>query len=55
VDPAARTLRHYQLQGQGRYGAAQVYDQSMSLRFACLPTLSLPIGDLFVDAADTSL
>ncbi len=53
IDPVNRTIRHYRLKQSGEYGSAQVYDQSQTLRFDCLPGLALPVGDLFAGAQDT--
>ncbi len=55
VDPRARTLSHYQLDAQGAYGSPRVYAAADALSFACLPTITFTVGDLFAGAADTTL
>jgi len=55
VDPRARTLSHYQLDAQGAYGPPRVYAAADALSFACLPTITLTVGDLFAGAPDTTL
>ncbi len=55
VDPVSRTLRHYRLHSSGQYAPLQVYDQTQTLEFDCLPGLSQPVGALFAGAQDTTL
>ena len=55
VDPSARTLSHYRLKVAGRYASPHVYGEAEVARFDCLPTISVPVGDLFVGAPDTTL
>jgi len=55
VDPRARTLSHYQLDAQGAYGPPRVYAAADAMSFACLPTITLTVGDLFAGAPDTTL
>ncbi len=55
VDPRARTLNHYHLDTQGAYDSPRVYSAAEALSFACLPTITLTVGDLFAGAPDTTL
>jgi Uma2 family endonuclease len=55
VDPAARTLRRYALEEPGRYAAPDLYHAGDTVQFACLPAISVPVGDLFAGAQDTTL
>ena len=55
VDPSARTLSHYRLEVAGRYASPHVYGEVEVATFDCLPTISVPVGDLFVGAPDTTL
>ena len=55
IDPRARTLSHYRLEVTGRYAAPHVYGEAEVARFDCLPTISVPVGDLFAGAPDTTL
>ncbi len=55
VDPRARTLSHYHLDAHGAYGSPRVYGAADALSFACLPTITLTVGDLFAGAPDTTL
>lgn len=55
VDPAARTLRHYRLEASGHYAAPRVYTEQDVMHFDCLPTLTLPVAELFAGAPDTTM
>ena len=55
VDPRARTLSYYQLDAHGAYGSPRVYAAADAVSFACLPTITLTVGDLFAGAPDTTL
>jgi Uma2 family endonuclease len=55
VDPRSRTLSHYRLDAPGRYSAPQLFNASDTVTFDCLPTLSVPVGELFAGAPDTTL
>jgi len=55
VDPRACTLSHYQLDAHGAYGPPRVYAAADAMSFACLPTITLTVGDLFAGAPDTTL
>lgn len=55
VDPTVRTLSHYRLISPGAYGAPTVTQAAERMTFACLPTLPVPIGELFIGAPDTTL
>jgi Uma2 family endonuclease len=55
IDLGARTLSHYRLKVSGRYASPHVYGEAEVARFDCLPTISVPVGDLFAGAPDTTL
>ncbi|HKC75964.1 MAG TPA: Uma2 family endonuclease, partial [Chloroflexota bacterium] len=55
IDPSARTLSHYRLEVAGRYASPHVYGEVEVATFDCLPTISVPVGDLFAGAPDTTL
>ena len=55
IDPRTRTLRHYRLESSGRYGAPAIAGEDETVAFDCLPTLPLPVGDLFAGSPDTTL
>lgn len=55
VDPRTRTLRHYRLERPNAYGEPRVLGEADEARFACLPTISVPVGKLFAGSPDTSL
>jgi Uma2 family endonuclease len=55
IDPSARTLSHYRLEVAGRYASPHVYGEAEVARFDCLPTIPVPVGDLFAGAPDTTL
>ena len=55
IDPSARTLSHFRLEAPGRYASPHVYGEAEVASFDCLPTISVPVGDLFAGAPDTTL
>ncbi|MCA9908184.1 MAG: Uma2 family endonuclease [Anaerolineae bacterium] len=55
VDLSARTLRSYRLLGPGSYDQPHTYSAEDSVSFACLPSISFRVGDLFDGAPDTTL
>ena len=55
INPAERKLSLYELEVPGRYMGEQVFTEADSVAFACLPTLSIPLGKLFEGAPDTTL
>lgn len=55
IDPAARTLSHYRLAGKDQYGEPQVFGEGEIITFACLPSIDVPIAQLFAGAPDTTL
>lgn len=55
IDPRNRTLNHYVLEAPGRYGFPRVFSVHETARFNCLPELTVPIGELFAGAPDTTL
>ena len=55
IDPGARTLSHYQLEAPGRYASPRVAHETETVSFRCLPTLAVPVAELFAGAPDTSL
>jgi Uma2 family endonuclease len=55
VDPETRTVQVYRLEPGGAYGVPQVMGAGETLRFACLPTIDVPVAELFAGAPDTTL
>lgn len=55
VDPRGRTLSHYRLEPPGRYAAPRIAAAGETITFDCLPTLPIPIAELFTGAPDTTL
>lgn len=55
VDPAERQLRLYALLEPGRYAEPNIFHEPDKVTFACLPTISFVVADLFADAPDTTL
>ncbi|HWQ14537.1 MAG TPA: hypothetical protein VNL77_17195 [Roseiflexaceae bacterium] len=55
VDPRTRTLSRYALQEPGRFMAPVVAGEGETVTFACLPTLPVPVAELFAGAPDTTL
>lgn len=55
VDPRSRTLSLYQRDQLGRWMLPRVMGERETVAFACLPTLSFTIGDLFAGAPDTTV
>ncbi len=54
IDPAARTLTHYRL-SEGEYDEPQVFAEDDTITFDALPTITVPIAQLFAGAPDTTL
>ena len=55
VDPRTRTFNYYRLQVPGRYEAPYVATESDTIVFDCLPTVQVPVAELFAGAPDTTL
>jgi len=55
IDPSTRTLNHYRRQASGGYDAPRVYTATDTVRFDCLPTIAVPVGQLFAGSPDTTL
>jgi Uma2 family endonuclease len=55
VDPSTRTLSHYRREAAGRFAPPRVYGETEVASFACLPTISVPVGGLFAGAPDTTV
>lgn len=55
VDPRQRTLSLYQRDQLGRWMLPRVAGEREAVTFACLPTLSFTVGDLFAGAPDTTV
>lgn len=55
VDPRTRSLSHYRLAEPERYEPPQVIETIGTLVLDCLPTLSIPVAELFAGAPDTTL
>jgi Uma2 family endonuclease len=55
IDPAARTLNLYRLEAPGRYASPHIFTQTEAATFTCLPTISVPVAELFAGAPDTTL
>jgi Uma2 family endonuclease len=52
VDPQARTLTLHRLEAPGRYAEGVVAGEAETVAFACLPTISLAVADLFAGAPE---
>src|SRR5258706_6822157 len=55
INPRTRSMRHYRLDTLGRYTTAREYAEADTMVFDCLPTIQLPIAQLFAGAPDTTL
>ncbi len=55
IDPAARTLIHYRLNEEDEYGQSQAFGEGDTMAFDALPTITVPIAQLFAGAPDTTL
>lgn len=55
VDPQNRSVSRYRLQAPGRYAGPLVADETQRVTFDCLPTIAVPVADLFAGAPDTTL
>jgi Uma2 family endonuclease len=55
IDPRARVLTHYRLDPAGSYLPPRIFTAGETVTFDCLPTLPVPVADLFAGAPDTTL
>jgi len=55
IDPAKRLLRLHTRPQVDEYSASRTFHADDTVTFACLPTLSLTVGDLFAGAPDTTV
>lgn len=55
INPRARTVSHYRLLAPGAYAAPRVASETERISFACLPSITVPVADLFAGAPDTTL
>jgi Uma2 family endonuclease len=55
INPRTRSLHHYRLDTLGRYTTAREYTEADIIVFDRLPTIQLPIAQLFAGAPDTML
>ncbi len=55
IDPATRTLSHYRLAAEGQYEQPRVYGEHDTMSFDCLPSIVVPVAQLFAGAPDTTL
>jgi Uma2 family endonuclease len=55
IDAWKKQLRLYSQPMEGEYGASKKFNADDSVTFACLPDLSLTVGDLFAGSPDESL
>jgi Uma2 family endonuclease len=55
INPRTRSLRHYRLDILGRYTTVREYSEADTIYFDRLPTIALPIAQLFAGAPDTML
>jgi len=55
VDPRTRTINHYRLETVGRYSVPRVFRETDTATFDCLPSLAVPVAELFSGAPDTTL
>jgi hypothetical protein len=49
------TLNHYHLKAPGLYTAPQVFGESDTAYLDCLPSLPIPVAELFAGAPDITL
>jgi Uma2 family endonuclease len=54
IDLVARTLNHYRL-NEDEYGEPQVFGEGGTMTFHALPSITVPIAQLFAGAPDTTL
>jgi Uma2 family endonuclease len=55
IDPRSRTFNRYSLQAPGRYAAPQTFGEADTAYLDCLPSLPIPVAELFAGAPDTTL
>ncbi len=55
IDPEARTASLYELEPPGRYKSPRVFEEGQQFSFLCLPSIQVPVAELFAGAPDTTL
>ncbi|MCU0494210.1 MAG: Uma2 family endonuclease [Chloroflexaceae bacterium] len=55
IDPQTRCLYHYRLLQPDTYGESHVANEGDSVSFDCVPSLVVPLSELFAGAPDTTL
>lgn len=55
IDPAKKQLRLYTLNQPGEYALAKIFEAVDPVTFACLPTITFVLNDLFAGSPDTTL
>jgi Uma2 family endonuclease len=55
IDPRSRTFNHYRLNASGLYAVAQTLGVAETAYLDCLPSLPIPVAELFAGAPDTTL
>ncbi|MGK4301823.1 hypothetical protein, partial [Klebsiella pneumoniae] len=55
IDPENRQLRLYSLKTAGIYGEPKLFNPADTVAFACLPTISFVVGELFAGSPDETL
>jgi Uma2 family endonuclease len=55
IDPRSRTFNHYRLSAPGRYAAPHIFGEADTAYLDCLPSLPIPVAELFAGAPDTTL
>lgn len=55
VDPSTRSLSHYRLVAPGQYAPPLDFGESATVSFDCVPTIAVPVRELFAGAPDTTL
>lgn len=55
IDPEKRQLRLHRLEKPGKYGPPRVFNPGDTVTFACLPTIPVPVSQIFEGSPDTTL
>jgi hypothetical protein len=55
IDSRSRTFNHYRLKAPGIYAEPRIFGESDTASLDCLPSLPIPVAELFAGAPDTTL
>jgi Uma2 family endonuclease len=55
IEPESRTISIYELEPPGRYKSPRTFGEGQEFSFTCLPSIPVPVSELFAGSPDTTL